>query len=147
MGGGLKECNCAHETEFNFSKSPQAVKKILASDVPVTLFPLDLTNHQRITEDPICELERDGALKEMIALLRWNRQANMEYNNIPAAVLHDAMPILYLSKPEKFRVDTVRISSDRYGHIEQTDNGRSVSLAMAVEDNVLYEALKEAIIF
>lgn len=40
MGGGIKEFNCSNDTEFNFSKDPKSVKKILESGLDVTLFPL-----------------------------------------------------------------------------------------------------------
>ena len=142
MGGGIKEFNCSHETEFNFSKDPESVKTVLSSGLNITLFPLDLTNHRRISARQIDELETVGTYPEVIRFLRHNLKANIEYNGIPAAVLHDTMPVLYLAHPEWFRLEEMRIVSDDYAHISVSGRGEAIHVCTEMKEDRLFETLK-----
>jgi len=144
MGGGLKEFNCSHNTEFNFSKHPNAVKNLLALGVNITLFPLDITNHQTLSANDIDELEKIGTYPEFIAFLRHNLKANQEYNHIDGAVLHDTMPILYLSHPKFFALTDKRIISDDFGHIEESASGNAIHVCSTVQDGMLKRVVTQA---
>lgn len=143
MGGGINEFNCSHDTEFNFSKNPQGVKTVLESGLDMTLFTLDLTNHQRITEEQISGFEKTGRLPEYIAMLRYNMKANIEYNGIDAAVLHDTMPVLWYYDQTPFTFEDTRIICDEYGHIEKSDDGYPVRIMTGVDEYLLFDALRD----
>ncbi len=143
MGGGIHEFNCGHNTEFNFSKDPQSVKKILESGLDITLFPLDLTNYQRVQDYQIDKLEQTANCKYYIPMLKYNKKANLEYNKIDAAVLHDTMPVLYLAQPEKFTVQDMHISVDKYGATQLAPAGHKVHVALDVEKDLLNNTLTE----
>lgn len=146
MGGGLKEFNCSNNTEFNFSKAPMAVKQMLSWNLDVTLFPLDLTNHQFLTQEDIDELKGQGAMEEAIKMLEFNRQSNIEFNDINGAVLHDAMPLLFLAEPEKFSFTDIKISSDEYGAIFEAPEGSTVKAVFEVEKGLLKKYIREYIV-
>lgn len=143
MGGGIHEFNCSHNTEFNFSKDPQSVKKIMESGLDITLFTLDLTNHQRVTEEQIAALESIGTFGNYITFLRYNLQANRSYNKIEAAVLHDVMPLLYMEHPEKFTAEDMKIEVDEFGATKQSENGQPVKVVMGAEETLLNATLTD----
>ncbi|HBL40186.1 MAG TPA: hypothetical protein DDY98_00880 [Ruminococcaceae bacterium] len=144
MGGGIREFNCSHNTEFNFSKDPESVKTVLTCGLNITLFPLDVTNRQVLTAEQIDELEAIGTYPEYISFLRHNRKANIEYNHISAAVLHDTLPILYLSHPELFKLEEMRIASNEYACIFPSANGEAVHICTEMKDGKLFEFMKSA---
>ena len=144
MGGGLREFNCSHQTEFNFSKNPEAVGKVLSSGLPITLFPLDLTNHQRVDGNQIDELEKTGKYPEYITFLRFNLKANTAYNGIPAAVPHDCLPVLYAAESEAFTVEEKKLAGDSFGAIRECAGGTPVRVAVGVKEDLLFRSLKEA---
>ncbi|GEM_PF-900887 len=45
MGGGIQTFNGENETESNFARDPQAVKKLLSVGLNVAIFPLDVTEN------------------------------------------------------------------------------------------------------
>ncbi len=144
MGGGIREFNCAHNTEFNFSKDPTAVQRILRSGLNITLFPLDVTNHQQLTATDIRELEVIGSYPEYIRFLKYNLQSNTLWDHIPAAVLHDTLPVLYLSYPERFTLQNARIIADGYGHTETSDKGSLLHLCTEIEPGFVKEVVRRA---
>ena len=144
MGGGFKETNCAHNTEFNFSKNPPAVKRVLSCECPIVLFPLDLTNFQTVPTDFIDKLEENGTYPDFIAFLRHNAVANAEFNHIPAAVLHDAMPVLYVRDSAPFVVEEKRIAVDEYGRTYEDASGALIRLALHADISVLHNALQRS---
>lgn len=144
MGGGLNEFNCEHQTEFNFSKYPDGVKKLLNSGLNVTLFPLDVTNHQYLTCEDIDELEKTGVYPEYIKFLRCNIKSNIEYNQINGAVLHDTLPILYLSDPDNFTLEDMRITSDEYGRTMVFPTGEAVHICTGINDGIFRNEIFKA---
>lgn len=143
MGGGLAEFNCSHDTEFNFSKNPQAVATVLSSGTDITLFPLDLTNRQTVDEEEIRALAAYGTFSPFITFLEHNRQANIEYNDLPVAILHDCMPVLYALLPGDFTVVEKKLVSDEYGATRESENGRTIHVATQVTDGLLMDTLEK----
>ncbi len=145
MGGGISEFNTSHDTEFNFSKNPEADQKVLSAGHDLYLFTLDLTNHQRISYDQVDELEKTGNLPEYITFLRYNHVSNLKYDEIDATVLHDTMPALFYKEPEEFQTIPMRVSVDQYGHLDQDEkNGSPITYVKSVKENLLYESLEKA---
>ena len=138
MGGGINESNCEHSTEFNFSKDPESVKKIFASGTDITLFPLDLTNHQNLTEEQIDALEKTGAYPEYIKLFRFNLESNTKYDGIDKAVLHDCMPVLYYLDPSPFKTEDMPVITDELGATKISADGVSIHIAIEAPDDLLF---------
>lgn len=141
MGGGIREFNCAHQTEFNFYKDPAAVKDVLASGIPIVLFPLDITDTQQLKEADIVALEAAGAPPYIGTLLRFNSASNAQ-NNIDGAVMHDSVPVLFAAYPEKFKTEEMRLSSDCYGKTFVSKGGTPVLVATAVENGLLMQCYR-----
>lgn len=144
MGGGINEFNCSNDTEFNFSKDPQSVKKILDSGLDITLFPLDLINHQVVTHDMIAAYETYGIRPEFIEFLKFNLKANESYNGVSMAEMHDSMPVLYYVAPEEFQVSDMKITVDKCGSTKVSDDGALIHVATGVQDSLLKEHLVKA---
>ena len=143
MGGGINKFNCSHNTEFNFFKDPQSAKKVLCSGKDITLFPLDFTNNQRVTESQINNLEKFGTFSDYITFLRFNRQSNIKYNGIDAAVIHDIMPVLYLEYPEEFQTEEMKIEVDQYGATVKSDSGAPIKVVVSAKENLFYDTLEQ----
>lgn len=143
MGGGFTEFNTSHDTEFNFSKNPVGVAKVLGSGIDITLFPLDLTNHQTVKEEEIDMLQGLGANPEFISLLRYNMKSNREFDHIDGAVLHDVMPILYLARPDDFCIEDKMVLVDEYGATKEDPSGCCIHVATKVTEGLLLSVLKE----
>lgn len=143
MGGGIHVFNNAHETEFNFAKDPEAVRAILNSGLNITLFPLDLTITQQVSQEQIDVLKKYGSYPDFITFMEFNLQSNISFNKIHAAVLHDTMPVLYDAYPEKFVVEDMHITSNEYGHIDVSENGVLVHVATHVTPTLLYDMIEK----
>lgn len=141
MGGGLNEFNCSHDAEFNFSKNPDGVRTVLSAGLDLTLFTLDLTNHQRLSSEQIDILERTGMYPEYVAMFRYNMKSNSEYDGIDAAVLHDAMPILYCADRSPFTCEDMAVSCDEYGHTERSEKGYRVHIISGVSEDLLWNSV------
>lgn len=142
MGGGLRVFNCSHDTEFNFSKDPESVKNILNSGLDITIFPLDITNHQWVTSYELKKLESFQTYTHFITFLKYNMQSNRQYNKMDAAVLHDAIPVLYYAHPSRFIVKDKNLICNQYGHIEEAENGAPVHVALYVLRDLLTDTLE-----
>lgn len=142
MGGGINEFNCPHNTEFNFCKDPEGVKKVLTSGLKIVLFPLDFTNHNFITAEQIDELEKIGTYKEYIDILRYNLESNKKFDKIPAAVLHDVFPVMYAAQPEWFETEEMRVASNEYGSTFISPSGNTVNICRKIENNKLFDVIK-----
>lgn len=145
MGGGIHEFNCEHNTEFNFSKAPKAVSALLKSGADITLFPLDLTNHQTLGDDDIIKLKESGVIPSAVSLLEFNKTANSGLNGIDGAVMHDSMPVLYLIKSEAFKMKGYRLSSDENGALHESADGAPVRAAEKIEPGLLINMLEKSL--
>jgi len=143
LGGGFHEFNCSNETEFNFSKYPLGVYGVLKSNAPITLFPIDFTNHRIISEDDIRSFEKISECEMLSELLRYNLKSNSIYNHIDGAVLHDAFTVLYTLYPEKFSKEKRKIASNEYGHIFECNDGKEVTVITDCEKDLLKLAVEK----
>ncbi len=142
MGGGFERTNKDHDSEYNFAGDPKALKEILESGLNVTIFPLDLTLTHPVMKEEIDLLESFGRDPEFIRILRKNHRSGIDLEGGDGAILHDTLPILYKSFPEKFSVREKKILSDEWGHIEEATNGYSVFVAERAEEGFLFAMLK-----
>lgn len=143
MGGGFREFNQPNNTEFNFSKDPKSVKKLLSSGLDITLFPLDVTNHCFLTCEQIKNLEKTGAYPDFIDFIKFNLQSNYKFNGTDGAVLHDTLPVMYHSFPELFEIKNMHVESDEYGSTVISENGNEIKVCTGTKNGILYEMMKK----
>jgi len=146
MGGGIKEFNCPYRSEFNFYKNPEAVRTVLSCRKDTVLFPLDITNRQRLSMSQIEELACSTVFPEAGRLLAFNLGSNMKFGGIPAAVLHDTLPILYQCTPELFKTEDMLIDTDEFGSIFVSDNGHNITVALSVAPELVTDRLKSLLL-
>jgi purine nucleosidase len=113
MGGaGFELGNVTPAAEFNFHVDPHAASVVLASGVPVTMVPLDVT-HQVLSTPP-----RLAALRALpnrggpavARLLDHFEEAQTGRFGVLAQALHDPCVIAYLLHPELFRGREVNVA-------------------------------------
>lgn len=105
MGGGSVG-NVSPAAEFNIYVDPQAAALVLASGIPITMMPLDVTHQLRSTAERIAAVRASGTrCAEAAAELM--RGAG---NDRAAPILHDPCVIAYLLAPELFQGEAVNVA-------------------------------------
>lgn len=96
--GGAVFCpgNVTAHAEFNFWFDPHAAHAVLASNIPMVMFGLDVTNNVVITPERIHRLRRLGPIGDFSA------QMLAYYADAGGGFLHDPCVTAYLIKPELF---------------------------------------------
>ncbi len=141
MGGGLKVFNSPHQAEFNFCKDGPAVRRVFASGLDITLFPLDFTMQYPLTKKNIQTIEALGTYPEISTALRWGYSSEWKYDHHVGFVPHDAFPVLYCFYPGKFTVRDRKFLADKYGHLTESPSGRVVHVAESMEPGLLFELI------
>jgi purine nucleosidase len=113
MGGACFELgNVTPAAEFNIYVDPHAAAIVLASGIPITMMPLDIT-HQLLTTPP-----RRAALRALgnrcgqaaAALLASFEKKRRSKVGTPARALHDPAVIAYLLRPTLFNGREVNVA-------------------------------------
>lgn len=96
--GGAAFCpgNITAQAEFNFWFDPHAANAVLASNIPMAMLGLDVTNKAIITPERIHRLGESGSCGNFSARML------TYYADAGSAELHDPCVIAYLVKPELF---------------------------------------------
>lgn len=96
--GGAAFCpgNITAQAEFNFWFDPHAAQAVLASNIPLVMFGLDVTNKAAITPDRIGRLRGSGPIGDLSARML------AYYAKAGGGFLHDPCVTAYLLKPELF---------------------------------------------
>lgn len=96
--GGAAFCpgNVTAQAEFNFWFDPHAAKAVLASNIQMVMFGLDVTNHAVITPERIRPLRQFGPIGDFSARML------AYYADAGGGHLHDPCVTAYLVKPELF---------------------------------------------
>ena len=96
--GGAVFCpgNVTAHAEFNFWFDPHAAKAVLASNIPMVMFGLDVTNNAAITPERIRRVRKSGPIGDFSA------QMLAYYADAGGGFLHDPCVTAYLVKPELF---------------------------------------------
>lgn len=144
MGGGVREFNKDGDREYNFAGDGIAVKKVFSSSLDITLFPLDISHHFAILTPQQIESIDCTSMPFLHEVMNTNCRSNIN-SGLPGAVLHDALPVLYLLEPEKFKVEDMTFATDNTGRIWLSESGKKVHVAVSCPENLLYERVKGAI--
>lgn len=96
--GGAAFCpgNVTAHAEFNFWFDPHAANAVLASNIPMVMFGLDVTNNAVITSERIHRLRKSGPSGDLSARML------AYYADAGGGFLHDPCVTAYLVKPELF---------------------------------------------
>lgn len=115
MGGAhFNGGNITPAAEFNIYADPHAAEVVLASGVPLTYLPLDLT-HTLLTSD--ARLKQLAAVNNhasqlVVDILNSYIKHDMDVYGMPGGPVHDASVIAYLIKPELFSGRRIHLAVD-----------------------------------
>ncbi|MBX9469513.1 nucleoside hydrolase [Rhizobium rhizophilum] len=105
MGGGFFEGgNITPAAEFNIYVDPHAAAAVLASGIPVTIMPLDVTHQLMTTKARVARIAALGTkpAKAMVEWLEFFERFDEEKYGSDGGPLHDPTVVAYLLKPELF---------------------------------------------
>ena len=114
MGGARLEGNATPAAEFNIWLDPEAAARVFASDIPIALFPLDITRQAILTRDEVDRLSGSGEIGEALAaLIRFYDigEHDPAFGDL-LAPLHDVLTVLHLVQPEAMTYVDASISVD-----------------------------------
>ncbi len=145
MGGALETSgNITKFAEFNAHCDPEAFGIVLSSGIPVTLFPLDVTEKVRILASTLTpEL---GISKIKLELIKAVTQTFFDFHQkhygFKGSYIHDALPVASLIDPSlfRFRVETVVVEqsfSERVGQLRRArpgEDGAEIKVAMDINE-------------
>ena len=145
-GAGPLDQPLMQSDERNFRADDEATRRIFASSLDITLFPLNLTRcHARLSHKDIDALESIGRSSVAVSCFRQNLSSNIKASpSVNAAILHDAIPAIYAFHPDKFNV------ADRYltvnqGTLSEVKEGRLVHVVTDMGAGVLFSAISNAV--
>lgn len=105
MGGGFFEGgNTTPAAEFNIYVDPEAAYNVLASDVPITMMPLDVTHKALSTPARVDTFRSLGtaAGAAVAGMLDFYDRHDVEKYGFEGGPLHDPCVIAYLLRPDLF---------------------------------------------
>jgi len=133
MGGTLREPgNAGPLAEFNLAADPHAADLVLASGVPLTLIPLDVTRRVRATTVDLSALTATPAARTAAALIG----AYFHGSDRVSRPLHDPCVMLLACAPHLFRVEPMRLRvdlADHPGRLIPDDTRPAIHVATTVD--------------
>lgn len=114
MGGARLEGNATPAAEFNIWLDPEAAARVFASGLPVTLFPLDITNQATLTREEVDELSQTGEIGQTLAtLIRFYDlgEYDPQFGEMHSP-LHDVLTTLHIAHPDAMTCVEASIAVD-----------------------------------
>lgn len=101
MGGAIGLGNWTPSAEFNIHVDPEAAAIVLASGVPITLVPLEVTHRALATDDVIARIAALGTpLADVsVALMRFFADAYRDVFGFDAPAVHDPCAVAAIIDP------------------------------------------------
>ena len=95
MGGAIGLGNWTPSAEFNIHVDPEAAEIVLASGIPVTLVPLEVTHRALATPEVLERIERlrTPVADASVALMRFFAQTYREVFGFPHQAVHDPVAV------------------------------------------------------
>jgi len=118
MGGARREGgNITPSAEFNIFVDPHAAAQVFESDIPKTVFGLDVTHQVLCTPDHVAEIGRiHNPIAELAVPMLSGRYAefDQEKYETQGTPLHDPCTVAYLLQPDlfQFREVNIRVEAD-----------------------------------
>ncbi len=135
-----------HKVEWNVGVDPESFAAVLATDVPITLVPLDATNDVPVPDDFAATLEADHAAAgadiafEMFARSPALTQETSFWDTLAVMALVDPSLVEW----EEMTVD-VETEGPIAGRIDRSSAGRPIRAAMSADADAFHVALLEAL--
>ena len=151
MGGGIEKSNHpqGYLAEYNFAGDGESVCRVFASDLDITLFPLDITESDAKLDwtmtSTIMTSDVPNVVKRLITQNFISNTLYTEGCEGGAAVLHDCLPVLSLMDSAAFDYVDLRLKPYPTGRIHEESEGRlvvHVAKAMRNKDLLLETILK-----
>ena len=128
LGPNKRQGNITKHAEFNFYMDPDAADFVLGLEIPTVLFPLDVT-HQLVFNENRKQMARSVLKTELgeklIGVMGAAENVDDSKFELGGAIFHDALPLLFLLKPELFRGKSMHLSintdsnSEYHGQIRE----------------------------
>jgi purine nucleosidase len=143
MGGSTEAGNVTPAAEFNALADPHAMRVVLESGIPLTMFGLNVTHQVLATPDRIARIRALGnpVAEAAATMLGFYADTYRATYGWPGAALHDPCTIAYLLDPTLFTVWPMHVSVDtnegqNFGRTTcdaRRLSGRSANVDVAVE--------------
>lgn len=127
MGGAIGLGNWTPSAEFNIHADPEAAAAVIASAVPVTLIPLEVTHQALATNDVVARISAlDSPVAEMsVALMRYFAETYERVFGFKAPAVHDPCAVAAIIEPEIVSTRPMNVA---------VDTGSELSLGRTVCD-------------
>lgn len=142
--GGAVDCdgNVTRSAEFNFHYDPVAAAKVIDSGIPLTLFPLDVTERVKLMAAEIDQQSRWS--RPMKQLLRDITKQYFEFHSkkydFTGSYVHDALPVACLQDASLFKITPVNVVVDtgppnagRIRRAGEGERGAEIGIALQVD--------------
>jgi purine nucleosidase len=114
MGGSTEAGNVTPAAEFNAFADPHAMRIVMESGIPLTMFGLNVTHQVPATPDRIARIKSLGnSVAEAAAhMLGFYAESYRTIYGWPSAAMHDPCTIAYLLDPTLFTVWPMHVTVD-----------------------------------
>ena len=114
MGGAVGLGNWTPSAEFNIHADPEAAAAVLASGVPVTLVPLEVTHRALATEAVVARIESLGTpvARVAAALMRYFADTYRRVFGFDAPAVHDPCAVAAVIDPSAVTTRRVNVEID-----------------------------------
>ena len=125
-----------HTAEWNYFADPLAAHQVFTSDIPVTIVPLDATNHVPVTTEFIDEFKQlarspvGRLIAEVFEIIR-------PHANVDRYYAWDPLAAVYLAKPEVLELErsavSVTLSGPDAGTTRRASTGAEKQIAIKAD--------------
>ena len=113
MGGGFDRSSTpVGAAEFNAWSDPEALSLVLDSPIPVTLVPLDVTEHATLEVEDLADLPSGRVAVTLREAVEYYAQVHVSQLGTRSTRPHDALAAVALAVPEIVTTVSGRISVD-----------------------------------
>lgn len=114
MGGAIGLGNRTPSAEFNIYVDPEAAAAVFASDVPITLVPLEVTHLALATDEVVGRIERLGTpvAAMSVALMRFFAETYERVFGFDAPAVHDPCAVGAVIQPSIVETRRVNVAID-----------------------------------
>jgi purine nucleosidase len=144
VAGNVRQPDHDGTAEWNVFWDPDALKRVFDSSVPITMFPLDVTNRVPVTLDFVRAFGRHYGwhVSDLAGSLLALTFGTLETTGLPYCCW-DSLTTSYLAEPDICTFETVRCDvitrGESQGRIVQPPGGRPVRCARAVDADRFYQ--------
>ena len=130
--------------EYNVASAPQALAVLLASGVPVRMFPLDSTQlkFDEVRRDRLFAYGSPAA--DALALLYHQWRLLNGWGQL-TPTLFDVVPVAWLLEPALCRLRPLRIAVDERGYTRPTDGAANVEVCLSSDENATLRLIIETL--